>query len=548
MSNVKKTFIGLVVVVGLSVAAAPTERYFEIAKNLDIFATLFKEVNAFYVDEVDPTQLIRTGIDAMLGSLDPYTNYIPEEEIENFRTMTTGQYAGIGALIGSYDGKTVITMPYEGFAADKAGLKIGDEILKINGKDVTDKSIPEISELLKGQARTTVDIQVVRPGTAEPLNISVKREKITIGNVPYYGKVEGNVGYIKLEDFTPNAGKEVGHALDELKKDGITSVILDLRNNPGGLLSEAVNVSNIFISKNKEVVSTVGKVKEWNKTYKTLNHAVDTEIPLVVLANGGSASAAEIVSGVIQDYDRGLLLGQTTFGKGLVQTTRPLTYNSQLKVTTAKYYIPSGRCIQALDYSHRAKNGSVNRVVDSLKNSFFTKNGRVVKDGEGLTPDIEVKLQRPAAVTIALFQQGMFFKYANQFAVAHDKIPIAKNFELSDAEYQKFVTWVKEQGFGYKSNFENELQELRASAKDEKYFNDIEAQINVLEKTIIERKEQDFIKHQEEIELILEDEIASRFYLQKGSIEASLEEDPEVQKAVELLNDQQHYAKLLSSQ
>jgi len=477
---VKRSRNLVLVVILASLALAfrgPAERYFEIAKNLDIFATLFKEVNAYYVDEVDPDQLIRSGIDSMLATLDPYTNYIPEDEIESFRSMTTGQYAGIGAMIGKIDNKVIITMPYEGFAADKSGLKIGDELLSVNGKPVNNLSVSEISDLLKGQVNTEVQVKINRFGNTQPIDISIKRERITVSNVPYFGLVADDIGYIKLEDFTTNASDEVASALKNLKEQGAEKIILDLRSNPGGLLSEAVNVSNIFISKKKEVVSTKGKVEEWNKTYKTLNEPVDTEIPLVVMANGGSASAAEIVSGVVQDYDRGIIVGNKTFGKGLVQTTRPLSYNSQLKVTTAKYYIPSGRCIQALDYTNRNEDGSVYKVADSLKNQFKTTRGRIVYDGEGLSPDINVDYLQLAPITITLVTRGLIFEYATIYAHNNKDIQSPDAFNLSDKEYEQFKLWLEDKEYDYTTQVERNVENLFESAREEKYYRDIEGSL-----------------------------------------------------------------------
>ncbi|MBL6446367.1 PDZ domain-containing protein [Fulvivirga sp. 29W222] len=548
LKNKKVTIVGVFVVCTFTLVSfiAPAERYFEIAKNLDIFATLFKEVNAYYVDEVDPDKMIRVGIDAMLESLDPYTNYIPEDEIESFRTMTTGQYAGIGALIGTINNKTIITMPYEGFAAYKAGLRIGDELLEIDGKDITSHNVSAISSLLKGQARTELELKVRRYGHEEPLTFAFKREKITVTNVPFYGKVGEDVGYIKLEDFTSNAGKEVAKAVQALKDEGVTKLILDLRNNPGGLLSEAVNVSNVFIPKSKEVVSTKGKVSEWNKVYKTLNNPVDTEMPLIVLTNEGSASAAEIVSGVIQDYDRGLLVGGTTYGKGLVQTTRPLTYNAQLKVTTAKYYIPSGRCIQSLDYTHRDEDGKVHRIADSLKMEFKTANGRLVYDGGGLDPDVEMAPEYYAPITISLLSKGLVFNYATRYAYDNESILPATEFELTDAEYNDFKKWLSDKDYDYTTKVEQDLVRLEQAAKKERYFEDIQNQLHELQQKVKHNKEQDLEKFKKEIKQALEEEIVSRFYLQKGSIEASFDNDSDVQKAIELLSDSSNYNKLLS--
>ena len=534
--------------IGIVAAVSPTERYFEIAKNLDIFATLFKEVNAYYVDEVDPDKMIRTGIDAMLESLDPYTNYIPEEEIETFRTMTTGQYAGIGALIGTMKGKTVITMPYEGFAAHKAGLRIGDVLVAIDGKSIAGMGVSEISTLLKGQAKTDVKLTVERYGHESPLDFAFQREKITVSNVPYFGMITDNIGYVKLEDFTIDAGKEVETAVKALKDKGATRLILDLRNNPGGLLSEAVNVSNVFIPKNKEVVSTKGKVVEWNKSYKTLNNPVDTEIPLVVLTNGGSASAAEIVSGVVQDYDRGVLVGGKTFGKGLVQTTRPLTYNAQLKVTTAKYYIPSGRCIQSLDYTHRDEDGQVHKIADSLKAPFKTFGGRVVYDGGGLDPDVEMEPLYYAPITVSLLSKGLIFDYATQYTYGKEKIADPAKFELSDEEYARFTKWLADKDYDYNTKVEQNLRQLEESAKVEKYYDDISSQLEALNQKVKHNKEQDLEKFKEEIRFELEEEIVSRFYFQKGMIEASFDRDPDMQRAVTILSDDNQYQKLISQE
>ncbi len=400
----------LIAFIGISVFAfTPVNNYFDIAKNLDIFATLFKEVNTYYVDEVDPEKIINTGIEAMLSSLDPYTNYIPEKDLDDYRTMTTGEYAGIGSLIGKIGGKNMVTMPNKGFPAEKAGIKIGDEIIAVDGINVEKKSTSEISKLLKGKANTKVVVTIKRYGLTTPMDIHIVRGKIIIDNVPYYGMVTETIGYMRLSDFTTNATNEVRYALKDLKIKGATALVLDLRGNPGGLLHEAINICNIFLPKGREVVSTRGKLKEWNKTYNTLNAPYDVNIPLAVLTNHGSASAAEIVSGVIQDYDRGIIVGRKTFGKGLVQTTRPLTYNAQLKVTTAKYYTPSGRCIQALDYSHRNPDGSVGEIPDSLKTAYWTKNGRTVYDGGGIDPDIQIDNEYLAPITGSLIQKGLIF-------------------------------------------------------------------------------------------------------------------------------------------
>lgn len=543
----KKTFIGAVLIAILASLAFnnPGEKYFEIAKNLDIFATLYKEVNAYYVDDVNPNNLMKEGIDAMLQSLDPYTNYIPEDDIEDYRTMTTGQYGGIGALIGRSNGKNIIVMPYQGFPAHISGLKIGDEILKVDGIEVSEKSTSEISKLLKGQANTSMQLTIGRYGHKKPLEIEIKREKITIDNVPYYGKVNDQIGYIKLSDFTTGAGKEVKNALDDLKSQGVKKIIFDLRDNPGGLLSEAVNVSNVFIEKGLEVVHTKGKVSDWNKSYKALNSPVDTEIPLVVLTSSRSASAAEIVAGVIQDYDRGVLVGEKTFGKGLVQATRPLTYNSQLKITTAKYYIPSGRCIQAIDYSHRNEDGSVGKVPDSLKSTFFTNNGREVTDGGGVDPDVPVDRENYAPITLSLVAKGLIFDYATIYSYSHPEIKNPRYFSLSDAEYSEFMSWLSDKDYDYTTKVEKAVEDLTEYAKKEKYYDDIVNQIAALKKNVFHNKEQDLKKFKAEIRDLLEEEIASRYHFREGMIEASFDDDPQIVKAIEVLNNMNEYSELL---
>lgn len=540
----KQKILVLLILCGVFAFTFPAEKYFDIAKSLDIFATLFKEVNTHYVDEVEPQKLIRVGIDAMLESLDPYTNYIAEEEVESFRSMTTGQYAGIGALIGKVGNKVVFTHPYPGFPANKSGIKVGDEILMVNGIDVKGKSTQEISSLLKGQPRTEVKVLIKRYGAESPLTFNLKRERISVKNVSFSDIIYHDVGLIKLDDFTPGAGKEVLDAVANLKSKGVKFIILDLRDNPGGMLQEAVNVVNVFIPKGKEVVSTKGKVADWNKSYYTLNAAYDTQIPLAVLIGPTSASAAEIVAGTLQDYDRAVLIGKRTFGKGLVQTTRPLTYNGQLKVTTAKYYIPSGRCIQALDYQHRDVNGKASKNVDSLRVAFKTKSGRVVYDGSGIEPDITVDNDELSSITYELLSQGLIFDFATEFY--YNKIQSGHAVQFTDTDYPYFVNWIKRKNFTYNSQTELKFNELIESTKEDKNSKELEAQLQSFKLKIDEIKQTDFDRFRNQITSFIKQEIAFRHNLVEGQVMESVDSDKEIQRAISLLNSGQEFKTILS--
>lgn len=533
-------------IVGTFAFREPAEKYFEVAKSLDIFATLFKEVNAYYVDEVEPEKLVRKGIDAMLESLDPYTDYISEEELESFRISTTGQYGGVGAMIGIVNKKIVITQPYKDFPAYEIGLRVGDEIIGIDGKDVRGKRTSEVSTLLKGQPKTQVEIKVRRFGKKDDLVFKVTREKINVSNVAHYGLIGTDIAYIRLDDFTPGASYEVADALTELKEKGATKLILDLRENPGGLLHEAVNIVSLFIPKGMDVVSTRGKVDEWNKVYKTLNNPIDTEIPMVVLTSEGSASASEIVAGTLQDYDRAVLVGGKTFGKGLVQTTRPLSYNAQLKVTTAKYYIPSGRCIQALDYTHRKEDGTVVKIADSLKAEFKTKNGRAVYDGGGLDPDLKVPNRYLGTVTTALMDAGLIFDFASKYVSENNKPADLANFHLSDREYDSFVHWLKSQNFSYTTTLEKDTRELMETAKSERMYDDLEIYLDGLREKIEANKASDFLRFKDEITALLEEQIAFHYDLEAGRAKVSLPRDEDIMAAKALLADSVAYNKIFS--
>ena len=519
---------------------------FEIVKNLDIYYTLFKELNLHYVDEIKPGDLVKKSIDEMLQSLDPYTSYITESEIEDYRFMTTGQYGGIGALIRGATEYVVITDPYEGYPANKAGLKAGDMILEIDGKTTKGKNSSDISELLKGQPNTPVKLLIKRPFPDEQFEKTLQREEIKIKNVNYSGMIDDQVAYIRLMNFTEQAGKEVKDALQELKeKKNAKYLILDLRGNPGGLLMEAVNIVNLFVDQGQDIVSTKGKVKQWDKTYKATSSPIDKEIPIVVLVNSGSASASEIVSGAIQDIDRGVVIGQRTFGKGLVQTTRDLTYNAKLKVTTAKYYIPSGRCIQALDYSHRNIDGSVGKVPDSLITEFKTKKGRKVYDGGGVNPDITIEPERLSKISESLFIKNYIFDYATKFANEKKQIVAAKEFHLSDAEYDDFIKFLSGKNFDYETKSEETLKQLKEIAKNEKYLDIAQSEFDALQKKLAHDKEKDLRSFKEEIKELIEDEIIGRYYFQSGRVEASLAKDEAVKKAVEVLKDPKKYSAIL---
>lgn len=535
--------------VALFAFTVPADRYFDIAKSLDIFATLVKEVNANYVDEVDPKKLIDIGINGMLEQLDPYTDYIPKENLEAFSIQTTGEYAGIGALVGLINHKTVITNPYIGFPAHRAGIRVGDELISVDGKNVQGKPTNESSALLKGVPQTDVEVEIKRYGETNNLKFKLVREKIKISNVTYQGLIDKDLGYIKLDEFTPGAGREVADAVRKMKEQGAKKLILDLRDNPGGSLYEAVNIVNIFIPKGKEVVSTRGKAQESNKTYSTLNNPIDLEIPLVILTSGGSASASEIVAGSLQDYDRALLVGQRTFGKGLVQTTRQLAYDAQLKITTAKYYIPSGRCIQALDYAHRHSDGSVSKFADSLKREFKTKIGRKVFDGAGLDPDVSVEPETVATPTVELISSGLIFDYASKYCGEHKPGPSSmRSFKLSDAEYDQFVAWVKGQRFVYTSEMDNKIESVIASAKTERYFDQLQSSLNDLKSKINLAHNSDFARYKTELVRALEQEIAFHYQLVQGQIDVGIDADLELVAAKKLLTDQNRYKQLLSLQ
>ena len=540
----KRIWLGiiLVAVIGISFYSfTRDQKNFEIAKNLDIYHTLFRELNMFYVDEVNPNKLVKTSIDEMLQSLDPYTNYISEDQIEDFRFMTTGEYAGIGALISKHNENIVIAEPYEGFPAQKFGIKAGDIILEVSGKETKKMNTEDVSSLLKGPANKPVTIKLQRPGTKKPFTVDVIREKITIDAVPYYGMLDDETAYIRLSNFTQNCSKEVRKAFVELKNNKPKSLVLDLRSNPGGLLMEAVKIVNMFVPKGEEIVSTKGKVKQWDKTYIATENPIDTTIKIAVLTNRNSASASEIVAGAMQDLDRGIVVGTRTFGKGLVQTTRDLSYNAKLKVTTAKYYIPSGRCIQALDYGSRNEDGSVGTVPDSLITEFTTKMGRKVYDGGGVVPDIKIEGDILSSLSIAMVTKFLIFDFATKFSNENNSIPQPEEFKITDAIYSQFTSFIKEKGFEYESRSKDELEELIKSAEREKYYNLAKAEFEALKKKLEPNLDKDLKEFRDEISELLEDEIVSRYYYQKGAIRAAINDDKGIKKAMEEINSEMAY-------
>jgi carboxyl-terminal processing protease len=524
----------------------PAERYFEISKNLDVFASLFKEVNNLYVDEVSPTKMVHTGIDQMLNSLDPYTNYISEDQVEDFRTMNTGQYGGIGALTRTIQNRTVVTMVYESYPAFKNGLRIGDEVIKMDGIELSKLSTEEANHLMRGQVGTPVKLSIKRFGEEKLFDLEFKREKIKINNVPYFGMIDSDVGYIQLTEFTSEAGKEVRNALVNLKEQGAKNVVVDLRGNPGGLLFEAVNICNLFVAKGKKIVDTKGKLEEHNVTYETLNAPVDLDIPVAVLINRGSASASEIVAGTLQDYDRAVIIGERSFGKGLVQLSRPLPYHAQVKITTAKYYTPTGRCIQVLDYAHRREDGSAGTVPDSLKKEFKTSRGRKVYDGGGIDPDVKMTAQEVSSIAQVLYVNGFLFDFATTYVSTHPAIPAAKSFSLTDQEYEAFVQWMKGKNYSYQSPVQTELAAFEVEAKKEKYYTNLKPQLDAIHARLNESRKNDLMLHKDQIKMLLEEDIVARYYFEKGAVETRFKHDKEIKKAIDVLHNQVEYRKILN--
>ncbi|MDD2564168.1 MAG: S41 family peptidase [Salinivirgaceae bacterium] len=542
----KAKYLVIALILGSSVfLMSAVDNSFEIVKNLDILYTVVRELDAFYVDEIDHGKTIKVGIDKMLESLDPYTNYIPESKIEDFRFMTTGSYGGIGALIRKTGENAVVTDPYEGKPAQKAGIKAGDILLRIDEFDTNGKEISAISEKLKGIQNSTLKVVVERFGEPAPLTFNVVRENIHISSVPFYDLLEGNIAYIQFNNFTQNCAQELKSSIDSLVGRGATSMILDLRGNPGGLLNEAITISNFFLPKGQLIVSTKGKMKQWNRDYTTTDEPILPKMPVVVLVNRGSASASEIVAGALQDLDRGVVLGSRTFGKGLVQATRPLSYKAQMKLTTAKYYIPSGRCIQALDYSHRNEDGSVGTVPDSLISEFTTKNGRKVYDGGGIKPDIDIETNLLSRITAGLYVDNYIFDFATQYAHKTNLIESPQQFSISDNDYTDFIEFVNKGNFKYEMESNNKLSQLIKTLKSEKYYEIVEDEVKELEQKMKQDLQKDLMVFKDEISRLINEEVISRYYYQRGRAIFYMRHDAELDSAKVILNNMDRYNSIL---
>jgi carboxyl-terminal processing protease len=537
--------ITLLIIAGISTGFLINQetRDFRIAKNLDIFFSLFRELNTFYVDEINPDKVIKSGIDNMLKTLDPYTVYYPESDVDEVTFMTTGKYGGIGSLVREGVDYVVVSLVYKGFPADLAGIKPGDLLKKVDGVSLKGFTKVQVSEKLKGNPGTTINVTIERNGNEK--DYSLKREKIVVPPVPYYGMIDSKTGYIRFTNFTENCVADVKNALVSLKSNNPQQIILDLRGNPGGLLTEAVEIVNLFVGPGNEVVSTKGKVKQFDEEFKTTKAAFDEKIPLAVIINRSSASAAEIVAGAIQDLDRGVIVGQRSYGKGLVQITRPVSYNTQLKVTTAKYYIPSGRCIQARDFSHPNEDGSVGIIPDSLISEFKTKNGRIVKDGGGISPDIEILPEPLSQIATELYLHNFIFDFATQYYWTHPGFKTPEQFSFNNQDFNDFKDYLVKRNFSYRTITEESFVELIANAKREKYYDLHKDLFTELEKDLDHNLDQDLSTFRNEITELIEDEIVSRYFYEEGAIAWTIKKDEQVSKALEILNNREVYNSVL---
>ena len=549
--NMKKYILCLLI--GFSAISAssqaPTpqqnQRYFDINKSIDIFVTTLRELDMFYVDSLEVGNLVQKTIRNMLAGLDPYTEYYSEENMSELQFMTTGEYAGIGAIIFQKDGSVAINEPYEGMPADKARLKAGDKILKIDGEDVTKATVKYVSDKLKGRPGTAVELLISRPGEAKNLKIEIIREKIEINPITYSDIVDDSIGYFHFGSFTAGSAKKVKETVTNLKNRGAKSLIMDLRGNGGGILEEAVSLTNLFLAKGEEVVSTKGKMTQWDRTYYTELQPLDKIIPIVILIDTGSASASEIVAGGLQDLDRAVIVGNRSFGKGLVQTPRTLPYGGSIKITTSKYYIPSGRCIQTLDYSHRNVDGSLARVPDSLTNIFYTRNGREVRDGGGITPDITLTQERSGTIVYYLMADNIIFDYATNWVLENREIAPPDKFKLSASDYENFKEFVKGKDFKYDRMSEQSLKQLKSIMEFEGYLNPALEEFNALESKLYPNLERDLELFKELITDMIETEIVQRYYYKKGVLMHQLSSDQVFDKAVEILKDPELYHSLL---
>ncbi len=542
----KKIFFGICFACSLTLSAQtdPNVKAFDMLKNLQIFSEAYKQLHLNYVDEINPGELMKTGLDAMLGSLDPYTNYFPESDIEDYKIMTLGQYGGIGALVHYRNGAIYISECYENYPAFKAGLQPGDKILKVNGQDAVSKNSDDIGAMLKGQAGTKITLLIEREGQ-KPFEKEITREEIKLDNVSYVAILRDSIGYIKLDGFTQDAAHDVKDAFLKLKAQGMKALIFDLRGNGGGLMNEAIDIVNLFYEKNQAVVSMKGKVQERNVTYYTKQQPLDLDIPIAVMVNRGSASSSEIVAGALQDLDRAVIIGQRSFGKGLVQNVLPLDFNAQMKITIAKYYIPSGRCVQAIDYSEKDENGHGKKLPDSLRSAFKTKGGRTVYDGDGIEPDVELEPEMISNIAYSLVTKYMVFDYANQYKRKNASIPDVDQFVITDEEYENFKQFLSGKDFDYTTKTEYQLDEFEQIAKKEEYYDALKDALAELRVKFQHDKHADLEKNKDEIKELLREEIVSRYYYQKGRIRASLMEDKEIDTAIATLKDKTKYKNIL---
>lgn len=549
MRKLKYALLGAAALAGVLIVTGAAKDEFAFGKDMEILVNIFRDINLYYVDETDPDKLLQDAANGMTSQLDPYTEYMAAKEMEDFTVITSGKYGGIGAVIRKKGDYVLIAEPYEGSPADKAGLQAGDKILAINGEDAKGFTTENVSSKLKGDPGTNVKLKVEKFYTGQEEQITIRRERISMQPVPYYGFIADGIGYIRHTDFSEDCSRDMLYALMELKKDGkLKGLVLDYRHNGGGIMDEAVKVLSMFVPRGTEVVSMKGRTPEMTKAYRTENSPVDLELPIAVLVSSGSASAAEIVAGAVQDLDRGVLIGQRTFGKGLVQTTRPVGYNSYLKVTMAKYYIPSGRCIQAVDYAHRAEDGSVRSVPDSLIKEFSTAAGRKVYDGGGVMPDIKVPADYLSTFTILAYAKGYIEEYVDTYLHANQAKVDPETFSLGDTAYAQFKESMKDKDMGYESETLKTLKTLKEKAEQELYYDKIKDAVSQMEADLKDDKERDLDLYKPQLVKLIEDDIVLRQHYKKGMIRRDIANDREVKEAIALLSDTARYRTIVTSQ